>query len=371
MGGEPKKGCVLIVDDKLENIQVLGGVLKKEGYRINVAQSGRKALDAVAAMIPDLILLDIMMPDLDGFETCRRLKTNPDTKGIPVIFLTAKTEVEDIVRGFELGAIDYVTKPFNVPELLARVNTHLELKFTKDDLENSKLALEKSVYEQKKLLHVLCHDLKAPMGNILSTLEIVEEEPEFFDMMKSKLKISVLNGIKTIDLVRIMRELDDFKLLLSSVNLNEAIHESNTMMEHLCTQKSIQLEINLKKSINVLAEKTSLTNSVLNNVFSNAIKFSESGSKIVIDADLNEKEVVISIKDRGIGMPQKMLDEIFDESKQTTRKGTDGELGTGFGLPLVKKYVTAYGGRIEVSSKEQKDHPDEHGTEFTIRLKTR
>ncbi len=364
MEGEPKKGCVLIVDDKLENIQVLGGVLKKEGYRINVAQSGLKALDAVEAMIPDLILLDIMMPELDGFETCQRLKTNPKTKNIPVIFLTAKTEIEDIVRGFELGAIDYVTKPFNIPELLARVNTHLELKFTKDELE-------KSVYEQKKLLHVLCHDLKAPMGNILSILEIVDEEPEIFDMMKSKLKISVLNGIKTIDLVRIMRELDDFKLLLSGVNLNEVIHESITMMEHLCTEKKIEIGVNLGQSINVEAEKTSLINSVINNLLSNAIKFSDSGSKIFIDTEPDENKVVIKVKDSGIGMSQKMLNEIFDESKKTTRKGTNGEVGTGFGLPLVKKYITAYGGTIEVFSKELKEHPDDHGTEFKIYLNGR
>lgn len=118
---------VLIVDDTPKNIQVLGTVLKKENYQINVAQNGLQALDVVQKVKPDLILLDVMMPELDGFETCKRLKASDDTKEIPVIFLTAKTEQEDIIKGFELGAVDYVTKPFNSIELLARVHTHLTL----------------------------------------------------------------------------------------------------------------------------------------------------------------------------------------------------------------------------------------------------
>ncbi len=368
MDAKQNRGCVLIVDDKLENIQVLGGILKKEGYQVNVAQSGQKALESVDAMTPDLILLDIMMPGLDGFETCKQLKAKSNAIDIPVIFLTAKTELDDIVQGFELGAVDYITKPFNLSELLARVNTHLDLKFTKDDLQKSKTELEESVYEQKKLLHVLCHDLRAPLGNILSTLGILEEEPDVFEMMKDRLKISVLNGIKTIDLVREMKELDQFAVSLSKVNLNEVIQESVTMMEYRGGQKNIDIDVYVDSSINVQAEKTSLINSVFNNLLSNAIKFSDPDSKVIVEISLEDNNAVISVKDYGIGIPPKMLSEIFDESKQTTRKGTAGELGTGFGLPLVNKYVTAYGGTIEVLSKDIKTNPDDHGTECKITL---
>jgi len=125
---------LLIVDDTQKNIQLLGAILKKEGYQLNVAMNGLQALSQVKKVLPDLILLDVMMPELDGFETCKQLKASPDTKDIPVIFLTAKVEVEDIVRGFELGAIDYLTKPFNTTELLARVETHLELKKSREKL---------------------------------------------------------------------------------------------------------------------------------------------------------------------------------------------------------------------------------------------
>ncbi len=133
---DPKDFRILIVDDTVKNIQVLGTVLKEQGYQINVAQNGQQALDQVEKVKPDLILLDVMMPEMDGFEACRHLKANPNTEEIPVIFLTAKVETEDVVKGFELGAVDYVTKPFNPTELLVRVDTHLSLYHLRRKLED-------------------------------------------------------------------------------------------------------------------------------------------------------------------------------------------------------------------------------------------
>jgi len=122
-----KSARILIVDDVKKNIQVLGNILKKEEYQINVAMNGIQALKLVNKVVPDLILLDVMMPEMDGFETCKNLKASSKTRDIPVIFLTAKTEVEDIVKGFELGAVDYVTKPFNLIHLLRNIKTILAL----------------------------------------------------------------------------------------------------------------------------------------------------------------------------------------------------------------------------------------------------
>jgi len=133
---------ILVVDDTPENIQALAGILKDRQYQISVATNGRQALDIIDRVRPDLILLDVMMPEMDGFETCRQLKCNPAWQGIPVIFLTAKTETADIVRGFERGAVDYVAKPFNAHELIARVQTHLQLLRLRNDLaqKNEQLA---------------------------------------------------------------------------------------------------------------------------------------------------------------------------------------------------------------------------------------
>jgi len=135
MTEEASQFHILIVDDTLQNIQVLGTILREQGYQLNVAQDGVQALKQVAKLIPDLILLDIMMPKMDGFETCKRLKDHPQTRDIPIIFLTAKVETDDLIKGFELGAVDYITKPFQSAELLKRVQTHLELALLRRDLE--------------------------------------------------------------------------------------------------------------------------------------------------------------------------------------------------------------------------------------------
>ncbi len=140
-----EKARVLIVDDTQKNIQLLGSVLQDKGYELYIAQNGLQAIKIAEKFLPDLILLDILMPEMDGFETCKRLKTAETTKHIPIIFLTAKTETEDIVNGFELGAVDYITKPFNPTELLVRVNTHLELKRNKEELTTEKEALAEEI----------------------------------------------------------------------------------------------------------------------------------------------------------------------------------------------------------------------------------
>lgn len=146
-----EKPLVLIVDDVPKNLQVLGNILRKENYNIAAATSGKQALDMVDKILPDLILLDIMMPDIDGFEVCEKLKSAPRVKDIPVIFLTAKTSTEDIVKGFEVGAVDYLTKPFNSAELLARANTHIELKQARD-IERELIAKLKDALTKVKQL---------------------------------------------------------------------------------------------------------------------------------------------------------------------------------------------------------------------------
>ncbi len=142
---------ILIVDDVSINLQVLGNILKKSGYKISAALSGKQALTIIENTKPDLILLDIMMPEMDGFEMCKILKSKPETKDIPIIFLTAKTEKQDVIDGINLGAVDYVTKPFNSTELLARVNNHIELKLSKDELQRVNKELTNSLAQIKLL----------------------------------------------------------------------------------------------------------------------------------------------------------------------------------------------------------------------------
>lgn len=159
---------ILIVDDAPHNIRLLGTILQQEGYKISGAQNGLKALKIASKTSPDLILLDIMMPRMDGFETCRRLKSDPSTQGIPIIFLTARDHVQDMVKGFQLGAADYITKPFNTLELVARIRNHLKLKKAENDrLQKERL---KSILA---LAGAVCHELVQPLQTISGLSEIL------------------------------------------------------------------------------------------------------------------------------------------------------------------------------------------------------
>ncbi len=164
MNTDNKNLRILIVDDTVKNIQVLGTILKQEAYQINVAHNGKQALDVVGKVRPDLILLDVMMPEMDGFETCTHLKQNPETVDIPVIFLTAKIETEDIVKGFELGAVDYVTKPFNPTELLVRVRTHLSIHLLQSALKHALTDISRMQREQEAFLKRELQNRLAPIA---------------------------------------------------------------------------------------------------------------------------------------------------------------------------------------------------------------
>jgi len=191
------KATILIVDDNPKNLQVLGTILKQTGYQIIVAQNGFQTLKTVKKISPELILLDIMMPEMDGFEVCKKLKELPETKEIPVIFLTAKTETEDIIEGFKAGAVDYVVKPFNSSELLSRVNTHIELAHTR------------KLQGVLEMAGAVCHEINQPMQTILgySELLLLNMEPDnntFEKLQKIKDQIEKMRQI-TRKLMRITK----------------------------------------------------------------------------------------------------------------------------------------------------------------------
>ncbi|QTA81779.1 Two component system response regulator/histidine kinase [Desulfonema limicola] len=360
MNNIEKDARILIVDDTPQNTQILGTILLKEGYKINVARNGRHALDVIEKILPDIILLDVMMPELDGFETCKILKASQKTKEIPVIFLTARTDTEDLVQGFDLGAVDYVTKPFNSTELLMRVRTHLELKLSREMIETVS-------NERKELLHVLCHDLANPFNAMISVLNIAEDYSKF-DSYKKDLLSAAKSGTEIIKLVRDMRSLEEKKLNLINTSLLYSIAQSYFLLGSLFSKKNIELEVNIDEDIEIIAEHSSFINSVLNNIFTNAIKFSYPDSKIVVNAEKKGRYAYISIRDFGIGISENMLANLFNISKNNSRTGTSGEIGTGFGMPIIKKFINAYGGEIEVFSQDEALNTGSHGTEVKLKL---
>ena len=351
---------ILIADDTSINRQLLGALLIDEGYELIMAKNGLEVLDYVKNNIPDMILLDIMMPEMDGFETLSILKMNSETEQIPVIFLSAMNESEDIVKGFELGAVDYLTKPFIGSELIQRIRTQMELK-TKQD------ALELMNNRNVELIHTLTHDLTNPLAQIKTILQLSEQSPAIFDEFKNDLIISVDNGLEIIDSVRNLKAMETEKLILEPVNLNEAFKESESILNQKFTSKNVKIKLNIKGTLYVMAQKTILINSIINNLLTNALKFSYRDSFIYIDAFIKEKGIItLSIRDTGIGIPDYIMKDIFLISKKTSRPGTDGESGTGFGMPLVKKFIDLFGGEITVQSVVEGENGN--GTIVTINL---
>ena len=358
------KANILIVDDLPQNLKLLAELMKDNNYYVRPVTSGKLALLAAQAIPPDLILLDINMPVMDGFETCEQLKTLEKTKHIPVIFLSANTESDAIVKGFELGAVDYITKPFKATEVLLRVKTHLELKFSKE-------TILKQNNSQRELLHVLCHDLMNSVGAAQSLMtikrmtETLSEEDEVMSM-------AINNAVDVIGLVHQLRKLEENKVSihLSEHNLKDLVDETLLIVYEKIQTKNIEVVVDIKDEEIVIVESISFINSVMNNLLTNAIKFSFPKSKIIISAQKTEDILYLSVKDFGIGMPESLKNDVFKIEKATTREGTNGELGTGFGMPLVKKFMRAYGGKIDIISQEKTTDSDEHGTEIKLELNT-
>ena len=345
---------IMIVDDTEQNIQLLGQALAKEGYEIIVATNGAEAIKTLEHITPDLILLDVMMPQMDGFEACSIIKKNEKTKNIPIIFLTARVETEDIVKGFELGAVDYIAKPFNLMELYTRVKNHLELK--KRDNDN------------KELIHILAHDLATPFNAIISLTEILDlfNDVNELKTLIGQLNTTARNAKDLIDLVRKMRSLEEGKIELAHCNLTELIRQAVELLKDKLKAKNISVNMSADEKVEVLADKISLLNSVLLNLLTNAIKFSYPASEINICVEKQNNKVRFSITDTGIGMPESLLEKLFEMNRTTSRPGTQNEKGTGFGMPLIKKFILAYGAEINIKSVSETDNPSSHGTTIEI-----
>jgi len=357
----PVRPCLLLVDDTPANIDVLVGMLQAD-YTLKIANRGAKALQICASgETIDLILLDIMMPEMDGFTVCRTLRASAATRDIPIIFLTAKTELEDIVRAFEIGANDYVAKPFRPPELLARVRTHLQLQAQQREI-NAKNE------ELKAMLQLVSHDVANQFSVLSMSLELLAHHPGSApDRFLARMRAATQNGIGLTDLVRTLRRTEEKPLELTAVSLRAVVTEALLLADDRIQAKGLKVTCEVPDVL-VQAERFSLTNSVLGNLLNNAVKFSHRGSGISVTATAADGRVTLCVRDQGVGMSPELQAQVFDVKRSRSHPGTEGERGTGFGLPLLERLVHKYGGTVAVTSREQATHPTDHGTEFTIVL---
>ncbi len=361
------ESLILVVDDVQHNIQVVGTMLREAGYSIMPATSGAAALQRVQKKVPDLILLDLMMPEMDGLEVCRRLKADPATQPIPIIFLTASNEMSHLVQGLEAGAVYYVTKPFNPPELLARVRTHLELKHARDTIVRCGQELRWLNEEKNEFMGIAAHDLRNPLSAIKGYAEMVMEDAQ--DLSNRELEE---NGRRIQDTAARMVEmvqnlLDANRIERGEMRLDILPNDLRPLLQSVietqraratAKQQTILLEVPATPAMSRVDANIMLQ--VLENLVSNAVKYSPPGKNIFVRLVHSADSVRCEVQDEGPGLSAEDQKKLFGKFARLSAKPTGGEHSTGLGLSIVKKMVEAMNGRVWCESELGK------GATFTV-----
>jgi len=350
-------GVVLVVDDIARNVQLLGATLTREGYEVLFATSGEMALERLQARLPDLVLLDLMMPGIDGLEVCRRIKKDPRTLHLPVIFLTAASESEIAAKALTEGAVDFISKPFNTAELLARVRTHVDLKRTRDELQ-------RIIAEKNELMSVVAHDLKNPISSVRFSAYMLRDDGLKAPDPRAELVDTILescDGMLKFIQDRLERSAAEAKLgqlQLEAVDLGEIIHQVlrvNLAPAH-AKQQRLTCASKLKGLPPVRADFHAL-GQVLGNLVSNAIKFSLPGTAVTISvtADENSSDRLrVTVLDQGPGLTVEDCKDLFKPYRRLSARPTGGESSTGLGLSIAHDMILAMSGTIDCKSEPGK-----------------
>ena len=335
---------ILIVDDNQKNIQVLGEILRDHGYQISVAQNGEQAIKAANMIMPDVILLDVMMPVMDGYETCTALKQAAATKNIPVMFLTAKSESSDIVKAFELGACDYITKPFKAAELLARVNTQIELRLAREKLLESEL-----MHSLKTLVIGIAHEINTPLGVAITANDYMASLVENIKQLQSSeeaissssecseccANIKESSQIISRNLEKISEMIKHFKQISVDVstnkiklfNIKEYIDYILYDIHPLINKKKLQFQLEYDdQNIKSYPEDfIFIISNLLNNAITHAFQNQQDGH-LLLKVNVVDGRLSIVVEDDGIGIDKEKNKHIF-EPFYTTRRGQFMGLG--------------------------------------------
>lgn len=360
---------ILIVDDMLANLQALRGRLRLQHYTLSEATSGAEALAYLqeclskADELPDLILLDVQMPEMDGFEVCRYVKADERLREIPVIFITARSEMDSIVEGFNAGAVDYVIKPFHATELLTRVKTHLDLKFSRDALRENNALLEKLNTEKNEFMGIAAHDLKNPLATVrwlTDSLKSGTLPPEksaetmdnitlaverMFRLVKNLLDVNAIEEAAVQPQAGSHSE-SPFHLPSDNINLVFAAADVLASYESQAHQKNITSTFANNAPNATIRINAEVLTQILDNLVSNAFKYSPSGAAVSVTVGGNDDVAHVSVQDEGVGITSEEASRLFTKFGTLSAKPTGGEDSTGLGLFIVKKLTEAAGGSV-------------------------
>ncbi|MBT3354782.1 MAG: hybrid sensor histidine kinase/response regulator [Candidatus Scalindua sp.] len=355
---------VLIVDDNTKIMAIAEVHLKKEGLEVLCVEDGKSALESARQEKPDLILLDVDMPDMSGFEVCQILKDDAELVMIPVVFLTAADDNKSRVRGLDLGAVDYVTKPFDSFELRARVRAALRTKQLQDQLATMNLELEervdqrteeiKQLLEQKDaFVNQLSHDLKTPLTPLVALLPMVAERTE--DVESKKMLDLIMNNVdymrnlteRTLQLAQLNSP--EVSLRVEKVDLASEIRNTIESLSSVFKENGIEIVNNTTTPLDIEADRM-LIKELIHNLVSNTIKYTNGDGVVTFESFLKDDNVEISIKDTGIGMTIEQQKRIFEEFYKADDSRTDRS-STGLGLTICKRIVENHGGSIRAESQ--------------------
>jgi two-component system, sensor histidine kinase and response regulator len=348
------KGNVLVVDDTPAYLQALQGMLRDQGYRVRPVTNGRLALRAVEAERPDLILLDIDMPDLNGFETCQSLRADPRFGEIPVIFLSALSETSDKVRAFEVGGVDYVTKPFESAEVLARVETHLRIHRLQEQLAAQFADLKRLESLRDSLTHMIVHDLRSPLTGILLNLQLLETSAaqlgaDDLDSVKQSLK-STRSLVQMISALLDVNKMEAGEMPLKKVeaDLAVAVAEGLQSLSGLVTERNVSFQP-ADGPVTSSYDKAAISR-VVANLVANALKFTPEDGTVAVRVTRRAARPCVEVIDTGPGIPSEYRTRIFEKFGQVESQREGVKLSTGLGLAFCKLAVGAHGGEIGVDS---------------------
>jgi signal transduction histidine kinase len=353
---------ILAVDDNPENLRLLNGVLSSHGYEVRPVTSGRMALQSAERSPPDLVLLDVSMPEMDGYEVCERLKAHQTLREIPVIFLTANIETEAKLRGFDAGGVDYIAKPFQVAEVLARVRVHVSLVRAREELSRNYERLRALEKLRDDLVHMVVHDMRSPLHAILMHLAIlrrrVADRPEAIANVDMAGQAADNLNKMTNELLDVSR-MEEGKMTLQpeACDLSTLVREVTTSFD----AGSGRLEVDCQEPIGVECD-AGLMRRVLENLIGNGLKHTSARTAVEVSAVAGDVVARLSVRDRGDGVPEEARERIFEKFGAIPTPASRGYHSAGLGLAFCKLVIHAHGGTIGVNAR------DGGGSEFWFEL---
>ena len=355
----PSEYKILIVDDVMSNVLLLKVLLTNEKFAIATASNGRQALEQVEKENPDLVLLDVMMPDMSGFEVAQHLKSNPNTADIPIIFLTALNSTADIVKGFQVGANDFISKPFNKEELIIRVTHQISLVAAKRLILSKTEELQRTIAGRDKLYSVIAHDLRSPMGSIKMVLNMLILNLPSEKIGAEMYELLTMANQTTEDVFSLLdnllkwtkSQIGKLNVVYQDVDLVEVTDGVIEIFSMVASLKKIKIREMKPEKMMVNAD-IDMLKTVVRNLLSNAIKFSKENSEVLVKMEEVDGMAVVSVQDHGCGMSEEGQKKLLHTDTHFSTFGTNNEEGAGLGLLLCKDFVVKNGGKLWFTSKE-------------------